>query len=66
MRARWWKADHRTEAPSLRSQNSRFMRAFAWMGVQEPGNQLQAEGSSRSLAGFRTPSGRAESSVLAA
>ena len=54
-RARWGKADHRMSAPGLKSQTSRFMRAFAWMGAQEPGNQLSAESSSRSLAGFLTP-----------
>ena len=54
-RARWLKADHRTSAPGLRSQTSRFMRVFAWMGVEEQRNQLPAGGSSRSLAGFLMP-----------
>src|SRR5450759_2671254 len=53
-RARWVKADHRMSAPGLKSQTSRFMRAFAEMGVQKQRNQQPAAGSSRSLAGFPT------------
>jgi hypothetical protein len=42
-RARWWKADHRIPAPGLKSQTSRFMRAFSGWVWRSSGTNFRLE-----------------------